>query len=48
LFYEELEYAKVISFQFIKSGLEHKKDCRYLSEEDIEAVKREMADAGTI
>ena len=46
LFYEELEYAKVISFQFIKNGLVHKKDCRYLSEEDVEAVKREMFDAG--
>ena len=46
LFYEELEYAKMISFQFIKNGLVHKKDCSYLSEEDVEAVTREMADAG--
>jgi hypothetical protein len=46
LFYEELEYAKMISFQFIKSGLVHKKGCSYLSEEDIEAVKREMTDSG--
>jgi hypothetical protein len=46
LFYEELEYAKMISFQFIKSGLVHKKDCSYLSEEEVESVKREMSDSG--
>ena len=46
LFYEELEYAKMISFQFIKSGLTNKKDCSYLSEEEIESVKREMSDSG--
>lgn len=46
LFYEELEYAKIISFQFIKSGLVHKEDCSYLSEEEVEAVKREMSDSG--
>jgi MEDS: MEthanogen/methylotroph, DcmR Sensory domain len=46
LFYEELEYAKTISFQFIKSGLVNKKDCSYLSEEEIESVKREMTDSG--
>ncbi|HYZ49306.1 MAG TPA: hypothetical protein VE593_00355 [Nitrososphaeraceae archaeon] len=46
LFYEELEYAKMLSFQFIKTGLALKKDCSYLSEEDEEAVKREMTDAG--
>ena len=46
LFYEELEYAKMISFQFIKSGLVHRKDCSYLSEENVEAVEREMADSG--
>ena len=46
LFYEELEYAKMLSFQFIKTGLVHKKDCSYLSEEDVEAVKREMTDSG--
>jgi hypothetical protein len=46
LFYEELEYAKMISFQFIKNGLVNKKDCSYLSEEEIEAVKREMSDSG--
>ncbi|HZA06346.1 MAG TPA: hypothetical protein VE619_01470 [Nitrososphaeraceae archaeon] len=45
LFYEELEYAKVISFQFIKSGLLHQKDCSYLSEEEITSVKREMSDS---
>ena len=43
LFYEEIEYARVISFQFIKSGLEDKKMCSYLSDEDVETVKREMA-----
>jgi predicted DNA binding CopG/RHH family protein len=43
LFYEEIEYARVISFQFIKSGLEDKKICSYLSDEDVETVKREMA-----
>src|SRR5918911_3096418 len=46
LFYEELEYAKMISFQFIKSGLVNEKDCSYLSEEEIESVKREMSDSG--
>jgi hypothetical protein len=39
-------YARVISFQFIKSGLEDKKMCTYLSDEDVETVKREMADNG--
>src|SRR5215831_10648655 len=43
LFYEEIEYARVISFQFIKCGLEDKKMCSYLSDEDVETVKREMA-----
>ncbi|MBV9179592.1 MAG: MEDS domain-containing protein [Nitrososphaeraceae archaeon] len=46
LFYEELEYAKIISFQFIKNGLAHQKDCSYVSEEEEEAVKREMLDNG--
>ena len=46
LFYEELEYAKMISFQFIKNGLAHQKDCSYVSEEEEEAVKREMLDNG--
>ncbi|HEY6884439.1 MAG TPA: MEDS domain-containing protein [Nitrososphaeraceae archaeon] len=45
LFHEEVEYAKMISFQFIKSGLAQKKECTYLSEEDVEAVKREMSDS---
>jgi archaellum biogenesis ATPase FlaH len=44
LFYEEIEYGRVISFQFIKSGLEDKKMCSYLSDEDLETVRREMAD----
>jgi hypothetical protein len=46
LFYEELEYAKMISFQFIKNGLVNKKDCSYLSEEEVQSVKREMSDSG--
>jgi len=46
LFYEEAEYAKIISFQFIESGIEYKKACSYLSEEDIEITKREMTDSG--
>jgi hypothetical protein len=46
LFYEELEYAKMISFQFIENGLVNKKDCSYLSEEEVESAKREMADSG--
>jgi hypothetical protein len=46
LFYEELEYAKMISFQFIKDGLIHQKDCSYLSEEEVELVKTEMSDIG--
>jgi hypothetical protein len=46
LFYEELEYAKMISFQFIRNGLSRRKDCSYLSEEEIESVRREMSDSG--
>jgi len=46
LFYEEIEYARVISFQFIKGGLEDNKMCSYLSDEDVETVKREMVDNG--
>ncbi|HYZ51577.1 MAG TPA: MEDS domain-containing protein [Nitrososphaeraceae archaeon] len=46
LFYEELEYAKMISFQFIRNGLSRRKDCSYLSEEEIESVGREMSDSG--
>ena len=46
LFYEEIEYAKMLSFQFIKNGLAHQKDCSYVSEEEEEAVKREMLDNG--
>jgi hypothetical protein len=46
LFYEELEYAKMISFQFIKDGLVHQKDCSYLSEEEVGLVKTEMSDIG--
>jgi hypothetical protein len=46
LFYEELEYARMILFEFIKSGLSHREQCIYISEEDVEAVKREMTDSG--
>lgn len=46
LFYEEIEYAKKISLEFIKSGLEHNKMCSYLSDEDAEEVTRELADDG--
>src|ERR687886_2569157 len=46
LFYEELEYAKMISFQFIKNGLVNRKDCSYLSEEEVQSVRREMSDSG--
>jgi MEDS: MEthanogen/methylotroph, DcmR Sensory domain len=46
LFYEELEYAKMISFQFIRNGLSHRKDCSYLSEEEVQTVKRDMSDTG--
>ena len=45
LFYEELEYARLILFQFIKNGLIYGKHCSYVSEENIEAVQREMADS---
>jgi hypothetical protein len=45
LFYEELEYAKMILFQFVKSGLLDQKDCSYLSEEGEELVKRDMSDS---
>lgn len=46
LFYEEPEYARMILFEFIKSGLIQGEDCTYISEEDRETVKREMSDAG--
>ena len=46
LFYEEIEYAKKISLEFIKSGLEYNKMCSYVSDEDTEEVKREMFDDG--
>jgi hypothetical protein len=46
LFYEEPEYARMILFEFIKSGLSQREQCIYVSEEDKEIVKREMSDAG--
>jgi hypothetical protein len=46
LFYEELEYARMILFEFIKSGLGQREQCIYISEENTEAIKREMADSG--
>jgi hypothetical protein len=46
MFYEEPEYARMILFEFIKSGLGQIERCIYVSEEDKEAVKREMSDAG--
>jgi hypothetical protein len=46
LFYEEIEYGKRISSEFIKSGLEHNKRCSYVSDEDAEEVRRELADDG--
>jgi hypothetical protein len=46
LFYEEPEYARMILFEFIKSGLNEGQHCIYVSEEDNEAVIREMSDAG--
>jgi len=46
LFYEEPEYARLILFEFLKSGLDHKERCIYISEEAPEYVKREMSDAG--
>jgi MEDS: MEthanogen/methylotroph, DcmR Sensory domain len=46
LFYEEPEYAELISFQFIKSGLEYEKVCCYITENDLEIVKKEMTDIG--
>jgi len=36
----------MILFEFIKSGLNKGERCIYVSEEDKEAVKREMSDAG--
>lgn len=36
----------MILFEFIKSGLSQKEQCIYVSEEDNEAVKREMSDGG--
>src|SRR5215467_981827 len=46
LFYEEPEYARMILFEFIKSGLNKGERCIYVSDEDKEIVKREMSDAG--
>jgi hypothetical protein len=46
LFYEEPEYARIILFEFLKSGLDQKERCIYISEEEPESVKREMSDAG--
>jgi hypothetical protein len=46
LFYEEPDYARMILFEFIKSGLGQTERCVYVSEENIEIVKREMYDAG--
>ena len=46
LFYEEPEYARMILFEFIKSGLSQREHCVYVSDENIEIVKREMSDAG--
>ena len=45
LFYEEPEYARMILFEFIKSGLNKGEHCIYVSEEDKEIVKMEMSDA---
>ena len=36
----------MILFEFIKGGLIQKEQCLYVSEEDNEAVKREMSDGG--
>ena len=38
----EAEYTRVISFEFIKEGLADKKMRTYISDEDVETVKREM------
>ena len=46
LFYEEPEYARMILFEFIKSGLNKGERCIYVSDEDKEIVRREMSDAG--
>ena len=46
LFYEETEYARIILFEFLKSGLLNKERCVYISGKDVKAVEREMSDAG--
>ena len=46
LFYEEAEYARMILFEFLNSGLVQKERCSYISEEETDSVKREMYDAG--
>jgi len=43
LFHEEPEYATIISFRYIKSGLDQNKRCSYISHENPETVKAEMA-----
>jgi DcmR-like sensory protein len=46
LFYEEAEYARMLLFEFLNSGLIQKERCSYISEEETESVEREMYDAG--
>ena len=46
LFYEETEYARIILFEFLKSGLLNNERCVYISGKNIKAVEREMSDAG--
>jgi len=42
LFYEEPEYAALVSFRYIKSGLDTKSNCGYVSKDPDDIVRNEM------
>jgi len=46
LFYEELEYARLIEFRFIKHGLEIGEHCVYATEEDSGTIVLKMLNYG--
>ena len=46
LFYDNLEYAQRIEFQFLKNGLERGEHCIYAMSEDPKLVKEKMASYG--
>src|SRR5918992_1693774 len=45
IFYEEPEYAHMVEYHFIKTGLEKGESCKYTThEEDIHVIEQDMAD----